>query len=160
MLSACLWRDSKKINCWLRHHALALLSWLKRVPYSGCFWNQMGIWKIYYCFLEIYRVNLWCINFPNNLLKLGSNNIVLQLLHPRLSSFLNTGILFAIFIVSGNVSVQKLRLIIFLSGFESSFLNVLSIFVGMLLDPYALAAYMFYIVSSTSFWQVGLLGWT
>ena len=104
---------------------------------------------MYYYFLEIYRVNLWCINFPNILLKLGSNNIVLQLLHPRLSSFLNTGILFAILIVSGNVSVQKLRLI--LSGFESSFLNVLSIFVGMLLDPYALSACMFYIVSSTSF---------
>ena len=106
--------------------------------------------------ISINAGNLWWIIFPNILIRLGSGDIDLKLLQFSLSSFLYAGIILVFFVEFRNLPIVKLMLIISLSGFASSFLHFLSIFIGILFGSHVLFARTLPIICSISSLQVTL----
>ena len=100
--------------------------------------------------------NLWWIIFSNILIRLGIGDNGLKLLQFSLSSFLYTGIILVFFVEFRNLPIVKLMLIISLSGFASSFLHFLSIFIGALFGSHVLFVRMLPIICSISSLQVTL----
>ena len=74
----------------------------------------------------------------------------------RGSSFLKTGIIFALFYISGNIPVEKQRFRSLQRGVEKFFDEDFSSFVGMLFGPVDFFELKVFIVLSISSFEVGV----